>query len=119
VALPTPLLVPLIEDGFLGTGIEESVLEHYLNDPSLKGIEAIVPGCTHYPLLREAAAKLRPGVDWIDAPAIVAEAVDSALDATVEGLGTTTYYLSDATPSFLAMASSTFGIKAHWEKKVL
>jgi glutamate racemase len=119
VALPTPLLVPLIEDGFLGTGIEESVLEHYLNDPSLKGIEAIVPGCTHYPLLREAAAKLRPGVDWIDAPAIVADAVGSAWDATVEGLGTTTYFLSDATPSFLALASSTFGIKAHWEKKVL
>jgi hypothetical protein len=69
--------------------------------------------------LREAAAKLRPGVDWIDAPAIVADAVGSAWDATVEGLGTTTYFLSDATPSFLALASSTFGIKAHWEKKVL
>lgn len=119
VALPTPLLVPLIEDGFLGSGIEESVLEHYLNDPSLNGIEAIVPGCTHYPLLSEAAAKLRPGVDWIDAPAIVAEAVDSALDAAGDGSGSTTYYLSDATPSFLALASSTFGIKAHWEKKVL
>jgi hypothetical protein len=58
-------------------------------------------------------------VDWIDAPAIVAEAVDSAWDAPAQGLGTTTYYLSDATPSFLAMASSTFGIKANWEKKVL
>ncbi|MCH9773600.1 glutamate racemase [Schleiferiaceae bacterium] len=119
IALPTPLLVPLIEDGFLGTGIEISVLEHYLNDPSLEGIEAIVPGCTHYPLLRKAAAKLRPGVDWIDAPAIVAEAVVSACGAAVEGSGTTTYYLSDATPSFLALASSTFGITAHWDKKVL
>jgi hypothetical protein len=69
--------------------------------------------------LREAAAKLRPGVDWIDAPAIVAEAVVSAWAEAGEGSGTTTYYLSDATPSFLALASSTFGIKAHWEKKVL
>jgi len=41
------------------------------------------------------------------------------LDAAVDGSGSTTYYLSDATPSFLALASSTFSIKAHWEKKVL
>jgi hypothetical protein len=49
----------------------------------------------------------------------VAEAVVSACGAAVEGSGTTTYYLSDATPSFLALASSTFGITAHWDKKVL
>lgn len=119
VALPTPLLVPLIEDGFLDTGIEESVLEHYLNDPALEGIQAIVPGCTHYPLLREVASRLRPGIDWIDAPSIVADAVLAAYGTAQTGTGTTAYYLSDPTPSFLKLASSTFKIKANWIKKML
>ena len=46
-ALATPLLVPLIEDGFLGTGIDASVLAHYLKDPAMNGITSLVPGCTH------------------------------------------------------------------------
>ena len=119
-ALATPLLVPLIEDGFLGTGIETQVLKHYLDDKVLDGVQALVPGCTHYPLLEQAAATLLEGVDWIDAPALVAEAVavecgSSSADAEVE----TTFYLSDKTPSFMELATKTFGIKAQWNTKVL
>ena len=73
--MATPLLVPLIEDGFLGTGIDASVLAHYLKDPAMNGITSLVPGCTHYPLLEEAAASILSGVHWVDAPSIVAEAV--------------------------------------------
>ncbi len=118
--MATPLLVPLIEDGFLGTGIETQVLKHYLDDKVLDGVQALVPGCTHYPLLEQAAATLLKGVDWIDAPALVAEAVavecgSSSADAEVE----TTFYLSDKTPSFMELATKTFGIKAQWNTKVL
>ena len=95
------------------------MLEHYLNDPALEGIQAIVPGCTHYPLLREVATRLRPGIDWIDAPSIVADAVLAAYGTAQTGTGTTAYYLSDPTPSFLKLASSTFKIKANWIKKML
>jgi glutamate racemase len=114
-SLTTPLLVPLIEDGFLGTGIEEQVLGHYLGDPSLKGIEALVPGCTHYPLLQEVAMKLLKNVQWIDAPAIVAQTVVSHWDGPTEGSGGTSFFLSDRTESFLELASKTFGIQADWQ----
>jgi len=115
-SLATPLLVPLIEDGFLGTGIEVQVLQHYLNDPVLDGIEALVPGCTHYPLLKEAAGSLLEGVAWIDAPAIVAQEVAKHCSAGVDGeKSDTKFYLSDKTPSFLELAAKTFGIKAQWE----
>ncbi|MEY2963846.1 MAG: hypothetical protein RL754_1107 [Bacteroidota bacterium] len=114
-SLSTPLLVPLIEDGFLGTGIDAQVLNHYLKDERLDGIEALVPGCTHYPLLEKVAEEMLDGVRWIDAPAIVAQAVVEAWDYP-EAVGLTRYCLSDKTDSFLAMAAQIFGIHADWER---
>ena len=112
-ALATPLLVPLIEDGFLGTGIDASVLAHYLKDPAMNGITSLVPGCTHYPLLEEAAASILSGVHWVDAPSIVAEAVAKHwIGEHSEG---NAFYLSDRTDNFLRLAEKTFGIDAQWE----
>lgn len=120
-SLSTPLLVPLIEDGFLGTGIDRSVLQHYLAHPSLKQIEALVPGCTHYPLLEDLAREQLKEVHWVDAPAIVAQAVLEAWHSnhpSAEYLpseeSTVQYYLSDKTESFLELAKQTFGIQAQW-----
>lgn len=119
-ALATPLLVPLIEDGFLGTGIETQVVKHYLDDKVLNGVQALVPGCTHYPLLEQAAATLLEGVDWIDAPALVADAVAAECEASSAGAKVdTTFYLSDKTLIFMELATNTFGIKAQWNTKVL
>ena len=119
-ALATPLLVPLIEDGFLGTGIETQVLKHYLDDKVLYGVQALVPGCTHYPLLEEAASSLLEGVDWIDAPALVADAVAAECEAmSAAAVVETKFYLSDKTPSFMELSTNTFGIKAQWNTKVL
>ncbi len=112
-ALATPLLVPLIEDGFLGTGIDASVLAHYLKDPAMNGITSLVPGCTHYPLLEEAAASILSGVHWVDAPSIVAQAV--AKHWTGEHSEGNAFYLSDRTDNFLRLAEKTFGIDAQWE----
>ena len=123
-SLSTPLLVPLIEDGFLGTGIDRSVLSHYLSHERLHGVQALVPGCTHYPLLKSLVRELKEEVQWVDAPAIVAEKV-AALWANDRSLGTeethgeVAYFLSDKTESFLELAQSTFGIHAAWETKVL
>ena len=117
-SLSTPLLVPLIEEGFLGTGIDESVLQHYLKDPILTGVEALVPGCTHYPLLQQTAEKLLGSVEWIDAPTIVAKQV-AAQWGDDRPQGTTSYYLSDKTEGFLAMAAQIFGIQAQWQLMAL
>ncbi len=112
-ALATPLLVPLIEDGFLGTGIDASVLEHYLKDSTMKGITALVPGCTHYPLLEKAATSILSGVDWVDAPSIVAETVSKHWSG--QRSESDAFYLSDRTDNFLRLAEKTFGMDACWE----
>lgn len=52
-SLATPLLVPMIESGFVTGQISELVLENYLNDPILSDIDSLVLGCTHYPLVKK------------------------------------------------------------------
>lgn len=57
-ARPCPLLVPLIEEGWLENPITDKIILQYL-DPLLKeGVDTLVLGCTHYPLLRPAMARL-------------------------------------------------------------
>jgi len=50
-ARATPLLVPFIEEGWLDHPALKSVLREYLKPLLDKGIDTLVLGCTHYPLL--------------------------------------------------------------------
>lgn len=60
--LPAPLLVPLVEEGWLDGEVPTLVVRRYLEPLVAEGIDALVLGCTHYPLLapiiREEAARL-------------------------------------------------------------
>ncbi len=52
-ALATPLLVPLIEEGFANNPMSQGIIEAYLGHEALQNIQALVLGCTHYPLLKQ------------------------------------------------------------------
>ena len=52
-SLATPLLAPMIESGFVKGDISRLVVENYLEDETLRDIEAIVLACTHYPLIKD------------------------------------------------------------------
>lgn len=47
-----PLFVPLVEEGFTKHKITGEVIDIYLNDMKSSGIDTLILGCTHYPLLR-------------------------------------------------------------------
>src|SRR5216684_1094395 len=47
-----PLLVPLAEEGWIDNEIAERTVEHYLESLKQSGIDTLLLGCTHYPLLR-------------------------------------------------------------------
>lgn len=51
-ALATPLLVPMIEEGFNKNNISKEVIKEYLSQ--FNDIEALLLACTHYPLIKEA-----------------------------------------------------------------
>ena len=56
-ARPCPLLVPLIEEGWLEDKLTDSVIARYLQPLVQDGIDTLVLGCTHYPLLANAIAR--------------------------------------------------------------
>jgi glutamate racemase len=53
-----PLLVPLIEEGWLESPVTDQIILQYLAPLMEDGVDTIVLGCTHYPLLRNAIARL-------------------------------------------------------------
>ncbi len=53
-----PLLVPLIEEGWLESPITDEIIMQYLSPLLTDGIDTLVLGCTHYPLLRNAITRL-------------------------------------------------------------
>jgi glutamate racemase len=52
IARAAPLLVPLVEDGWLEGQLPELAVERYLQPLLAEDVRVIVLGCTHYPVLR-------------------------------------------------------------------
>jgi glutamate racemase len=67
-----PLFVPMVEDGMLSGKLVDSIVEMYLNNFKRKGIDTLVLGCTHYPLLKSRIAAYLKGVHIIDSAEEVA-----------------------------------------------
>ena len=53
-----PLLVPLAEEGWTDNAVAELTVAHYLESLKQSGIDTLLLGCTHYPLLREMFGKI-------------------------------------------------------------
>jgi glutamate racemase len=113
-ALATPLLAPMIEEGFFNNQISETVINQYLNDVSLIAVEALVLGCTHYPLIKTQIEAFYKGkVSILDTSEIVAMALKDYLsdEKLLNQNSNTTqhFYVSDYTASFEASTKVFFG----------
>lgn len=53
-----PILVPLVEEGWIDDPVTIEVLKRYLHPLLEKDVDTIVLGCTHYPLLRKVIRRL-------------------------------------------------------------
>lgn len=83
-----PLFVSLAEEGWFDHPVTHQVAETYLADLAGAGIDTLILGCTHYPLLRGAiAAAVGPGVTLVDSAAAVADEVAAELTAARLGGG--------------------------------
>jgi glutamate racemase len=81
VSLATPLLVPMIEEGFIFDDISNAIIRTYLSNGSLSGIEALILGCTHYPIIRNQISKFfNFNVEVVDSARIVSAALRDTLD---------------------------------------
>jgi len=81
VSLPTPLLVPMIEEGFVFDDISNAIIRAYLSDPVLENISGLILGCTHYPIIKRQIEKYYDfNVDVVDSAAIVARSLQKLLE---------------------------------------
>jgi glutamate racemase len=75
-----PLFVPLVEEGWHDDPVTEEVAERYLRPLLDAGIDTLVLGCTHYPLLVDVLHRVAgPGVALVDSAEAVAEVVAAGL----------------------------------------
>ena len=76
-----PLLVPLIEEGMLDDPVTDQLIARYLEPMLARGIDTLVLGCTHYPLLAPAMKRwLGESIRLVDSAVNCARAVKELLD---------------------------------------
>lgn len=80
----TPLLVPMIEEGWFNDDISREVIEAYLSDTGFSSINTLILGCTHYPLIKDQVQQFFKEnfdheVTVIDSSIAVAETVRAEL----------------------------------------
>ncbi|MBL4587709.1 MAG: glutamate racemase [Flavobacteriales bacterium] len=117
----TSLLAPMIEEGFHDDTISQAVIHAYLEDEMFNGMEALIPACTHYPLIaKEIQAYFGDKVSVINAPRAVAEHIKVHLAEKRMLSGDHRpelhFLVSDLTSSFQKSAAIFFGEKVRLEE---
>lgn len=112
--LATPLLAPMIEEGFYSGAISKSVIENYLNHTELKDIDALLLACTHYPLIRKEINDFYNGkIAILDSTDVVKNEVYRILSEekllTDQRTAEDSFYVSDYTTSFEETAKNFYG----------
>ena len=121
ISLATPLLVPMIEEGFIYDDISNAIIRTYLSHPSLEGIQALILGCTHYPIIKRQIEKFfNFNVEVIDSGQMVALSIKEFLQSN--GLirqgkkPSHTFFVSDYTEYFEKISRMFFEDKIHLEQ---
>lgn len=122
--LPTPLLAPMIEEGFSKDKISSTVIENYLSHPKFKNIDALILGCTHYVLIKDEINDFFKGkVKLFDSTDILAlKMIDIFKKEGLLNNNTAeknTFFVSDLTASFQASAARFYGEDIVLKHKVL
>lgn len=113
VSLATPLLVPMIEEGFIFDDISNAIIRSYLSNESLAGIQGLILGCTHYPIIKNQISKIfNFNVEVVDSARIVAMKMRETLEAknllNDTGKVKDQFFVSDYTDYFEKIARMFF-----------
>ena len=120
-----PLLVPLAEEGWLEGDVVETILTRYLAPLTHTEVDTLILGCTHYPLLTRAIAKvlersMPQGVTLLDSAASTAQSLAEVLsresllrlkvgDEHGDRRGSLRFLLTDLPDGFVETAKRFFG----------
>lgn len=113
-AKATPLLVPFIEEGWIEHPALKSVLREYLKPLVDKGIDTLVLGCTHYPLLMPVLKRMFSRIRLVDSASTCAAHVRRTLEAQdllrqVKAKPSLDIHLTDYSEQFESLARQFLG----------
>jgi len=112
LARACPLLVPLAEEGWTDPADEvvRAVVRRYLGPVRDAGVDTLVLGCTHYPLLESAIAAELPGVLLVDSAHAIADEVRERFPGAASGPeGAHRFLVTDTPARFLSVAGRFLG----------
>ena len=112
-----PLFVPLVEEGLLEDPVTDEIATRYLNELKDIGIDTLILGCTHYPLIRSTVGRIMgEGVTLVNPAYETARELkellekEGLLNPSKQRLGTNQYqfFVSDGADRFKVFANSIF-----------
>jgi len=111
--IPCPLLVPLVEEGWLKKPETARIVKKYLHPLKVRQIDTLILGCTHYPLLKGIIQrKIGKRVHVIDSSDAIAWKLSDFLrshpevDGRLSKKGTSRFYVSDRTAQIVNTAKT-------------
>ncbi|MCX5696294.1 MAG: glutamate racemase [Candidatus Omnitrophica bacterium] len=122
-AVACPLFVPFAEEGWTSGAVVTTVAKHYLKPLKVAGVDTVILGCTHYPLLRKIIQDvLGSNVTLIDSAKQVAIEVNEILSneglLNKKGKGKQDFFVSDNPEWFSNLAQRFLGKPVRNVKKV-
>lgn len=111
-----PLFVPLVEEGWTDNDVASMAVEAYLGSLKQSGIDTLVLGCTHYPLLKKAIRNFMGiAVQLVDSAEEIAKEVGAVLNkhslGRRDGKGNHSFFVTDAPDRFIKVGGRFLGDK--------
>ncbi|MFA5286807.1 MAG: glutamate racemase [Candidatus Omnitrophota bacterium] len=122
-AVACPLFVPFVEEGWLSSDVVLTVAKRYLKPLKDAGVDTLILGCTHYPLLKKVIKDVMgKNVTLIDSAKQVAVEVNKILSEegilNIRGKGRPDFFVSDNPEWFKGLAERFLGRPVKNVKKV-
>lgn len=115
-----PLFVPLVEEGMLNDSVTDEMARRYLEVLKEVGVDSLILGCTHYPLLRDTIGKVMgDGVRLVNPAYETARSLGFLMEehnikASSNHKATYDFYVSDGAQKFKNFANSILPLNIEW-----
>lgn len=103
-----PLFVPLVEEAIISGKVAETVVEETLKDIGKTGVDTVILGCTHYPVLKDLIEKYLPHTSVVDSTHYIIEDIEK-LNLKSDEKGLREVLVTDDTPAFLSLKNLLVG----------
>lgn len=111
---PCPLLAPMAEEGWTNNDIAKLSVHEYMK--GLHDVDALILGCTHYPLFTDIfKSELKPSAGIINTGTIIAKHLETLLGTdllnSTSNVGNTDIFLTDTECNFISVAEKLLETK--------